>query len=185
MTEGVQNGCRSWTMCVARLGLTAMFLVTADGSATAQGGALDAATRSDEQHIVSIRGCLEGTLLTATDLPEPLAGGVAWTAGDRFRVVGDQELLDELRAFSGHEVNLIGVLRDESGRTQRSGRGGQIGGTRVWISGGSRSPVQQNPFPGPSLPERGQAAAPAELEMRAVIPVTGTCPINLVARPPL
>ena len=153
--------------------------VTAAGLATTQGGALDAATRSDEQHIVTIRGCLEGTLLTSTDLPEPLASGFAMTAGDRFRVVGDPELLDELRAFSGHEVDLIGVLGDdEPGRTHRGGRAGRIGEqTRVWISGGRRSPTQRNPFPEPSLSERGQAAEPTELEMRAVIPVNGSCPI--------
>ncbi len=148
----------------------ALFMVLAAGSATAQPGA-DSDTRSDDARIVTIRGCVEGTLLTVTDLPAPQAPGLVTTVGDRFQVVGDRELLDELRHYSGFEVDLIGVLRDEPGQTRRAAPGGRIGGTRVWI-GTSSSAAPRRPFS-----ESGDAGEPAEVEMRAVIPVNAICPI--------
>ncbi|MDP6582372.1 MAG: thioesterase domain-containing protein [Vicinamibacterales bacterium] len=168
----------------ARCGLAAliMFIATALASATTQQRPPDDDTSSAEPSIVTIRGCVDGTLLTATDLLDADGSGTGASMGERFRVVGDEELLEELRAFSGHEVDLIGVLLDEPGRRPRGGSGGRVGssgrigkaGPRVWIGAGGRTPSRLNPFPEP-----GEIAAvePVELEMRAVIPVNGTCPI--------
>ena len=153
-----------------RLGV--LFLTTAVGSVAAQPGA-DTDTRSDDPRIVTIRGCVEGVLLTVTDLPAPQAPGVPTTVGYRFRVVGDRELIAELREYSGHEVDLVGVLSDEPDRRRRPGPGGSIGGrTRIWIGVNSSREAPRRPFA-----ESGDAAGPAEVEMRAVIPVNATCPI--------
>jgi|TARA_B100002003_G_scaffold181584_1_gene169684 hypothetical protein len=183
MTADAQMECRRRTAFAARLGLAVLviFIVTALDSAASQQRPPDAATPKAEQNIVTIRGCVEGTLLTATDLLDADGSGTGASLGERFSVVGDRELLDELRAFSGHEVDLIGVLLDEPGRRRRGGSGGRVGnggrigdGTRVWIGAGSRTPTRLSPFPEP-----GEIATvePVELEMRAVIPVNGTCPI--------
>ena len=108
----------------------ALCMVIAAGSATAQPGA-DSDTRSDDARIVTIRGCVEGTLLTVTDLPAPQAPGLVTTVGDRFQVVGDRELLDELRHYSGFEVDLIGVLRDELGQTRQRAERHDGGGSET------------------------------------------------------
>ena len=52
---------------------------------------------AEPSRIVTIRGCLNGTILTSTDRPtQATTTGLANPVGDRFRVVGDRELLAPL-----------------------------------------------------------------------------------------
>jgi hypothetical protein len=158
-------------MQIASLGLAVLFLATATTGTWAQ-SARDSHTRSDDARTVTIRGCVEGLALTATDISAPQARGLVPTVGTRFRVVGDRELLDELRALGGHEVDLIGVLRDETGAPRVGGPGGSVTTrTRIWASTG-RSASRPRPFS-----VSGEAGEVPELEMLAVIPVKATCPI--------
>ena len=157
-------------MQIASLGLAVLFLATAPAGTAAQ-STRDSHTPSDEARTVTIRGCVEGVALTATELSAPQAHGLIPTVGTRFRVVGDRELLDELRAFGGHEVDLIGVLRDETGAPRVGGGGSVTTRTRIWASTG-RSSSRPRPFP-----VSGEAGELPELEMLAVIPVNATCPI--------
>ena len=72
----------------------------------------------------------------------------------------------------GHEVDLIGVLRDDGEAPQGGGPGGSVTTrTRIWASTG-RSATRPRPFPA-----SGEAGELPELEMLAVIPVQTTCPI--------
>jgi len=138
------------------------------------GGAVGARLRdrSDDARTVTIRGCVEGLVLTATEISAPQAPGRMPTVGTRFRVVADRELLEELRAFGGHEVDLIGVLRDEGGAPRVGGPGGSVTTrTRIWASTG-RSASRPRPFP-----VSGEAGELPELEMLAVTPAKATCPI--------
>ena len=155
-------------MQVTALGLAVLFLTTATTETAAQ-SARDFNTRSDDARTVTIRGCAEGVELTATELSAPQ--GLIPSVGTRFRVVGDRELLDELRAFGGHEVDLIGVLGDDSGTPRVGGGGSVTKRTRIWASTG-RSAARRLPFPA-----SGEAGELPELEMLAVIPVNATCPI--------
>ncbi len=157
-------------MWISSLGLAVLLLTTATAGAAAQ--SRDSVTRSDDARTVTIRGCVEGIVLTATDISAPQAHGLIPTVGTQFRVVADRELLDELRAFGGHEVDLIGVLRDDGEAPRVGGPGGSVTTrTRVWASTG-RSASRPRPFPA-----SGEAGKLPELEMLAVIPVKATCPI--------
>lgn len=148
-----------------------LFVLAVAGSAIAQPEPPNSDAPEGSQRIVTIRGCLDGTFLTATDVSEqPVHSAFSTTAGDRFQIVGDRELLEELQEHAGHEVNIIGALLDETGMTQRAGVERRIGDrTRVWIGGGSRRPVPEDP-----CPRTLQAELP-ELEMRAVIHVSARC----------
>lgn len=152
-----------------RLGVLLSFAVAA--SAGAQVGT-DSERRSDDPYVVTIRGCAEGSVLTATEPTARQGPGVIPTVGSRFRVVGDRDLLDELRGYDGHQVDLIGVLSDDPASGRRQGARRQTGGgTRVWISNG-RSEARPRPFPA-----SGEATALGEVEIRAVIPVSPMCPV--------
>ena len=123
---------------------------------------------SDRGPIVTIRGCVQGTLFMATDL-------TVLGPTDLFRVVGDGELLEELLEHSGHEVDIIGKLADQIGPTERTGEELRIGErTRVQI-GVTKSPaVVTDPFPSP----RQSPTDLLELEMRAVTHVDTRCSVD-------
>ena len=160
-------------MKVFQLGLVVALVLALAGVVAAQpaGSKVDPEDRAPR--IVTIRGCLDGAFLTATDIPDQSALWVPrTTAADRFRVVGDDELIEELLEHSGHEVDVIGALLDETGTPQRAGLERRIGTrTSVWVGGGSRPLVPQNPIQEPKID-------PAELpmlEIRAVIHVATRC----------
>ncbi len=159
-------------MLIRRLSFGVLCLLIGAGSATAQPSSVDTDTPSDNQRTVVIRGCVDGIRLTATDQSLPQTSHLVTTVGARFRVVGDRELLDELRDYSGQEVDLIGVMRGETDPAGRVGAGRRIGTrTRLWL-GGSSVAAPRIPFP-----QSGDVADLLAVEIRAVIPVNPTCPI--------
>jgi hypothetical protein len=164
-------------MRASHLGLGVLLVFFTAGSVSAQREpVLDTDTDpADNQRIVTIRGCLDGRYLTATDMPEHLVTPEIFSkTGDRFRVVGDPVLLEELVDHSGHEVDIIGALLDDTGTTVRRGVERRIGDrTRVWIGGTRRPLVPENPIPDPTFDTK-----PPELDMRAVIHVNASCPLD-------
>ncbi len=130
---------------------------------------------ADTKQIVTIRGCLDGWFLTATDMPEHLVTPeVFGTAGDRFRIVGDSELLKDLADHEGHEVDIIGALLDDTGTTERTGVSRRIGErTRVWVGGTRRPLLPENPVPDPA-----EIVSLPRLDMRTVIHVDAQCPLE-------
>ena len=123
-------------------------------SVAAQPDRLDADPEDSARRFVTIRGCVDGVFLTATDVPDqPALSALRATTADRFRVVGDDELIEELLEHSGHEVDVIGTLLETTGTTQRAGFERRIGSrSRIWIGGAGR-PVVPNtaPIPQPTL----------------------------------
>ena len=76
-------------------GLALLIALVFPTATTAQPDSPDARPEGERRHIVTIRGCLNGTILTALDLPDDgLTPTMAATAGDRFLVIGDEELID-------------------------------------------------------------------------------------------
>ena len=83
-------------------------------------------------------------------------------------------------SHTGHEVDLIGKLADESGPTQRGGAEQRIGDrTRVQIDVTNSPDVVTDPFPS----SRQRLADLPELEMRAVSHVDARCPADWVPVP--
>jgi len=144
-------------------------------SVAAQPDRFDAERDEGSRRFVTIRGCVDGAFLTATDVPDDRSAvsPVRATTADRFRVVGDDDLIEELLQHSGHEVDITGTLIDETSTTQRAGFERSIGSrARIWI-GGARRPVVPNTS---SIPApRMEAAKLPELEIRAVRHVSTRC----------
>ncbi len=159
-------------MFITRLSFGVLSLLIGAGVSTAQPSTADTDTPSDNQRTVVIRGCVDGIRLTATDQPSAQTSHLVTTVGARFRVFGDRELLDELRDYSGQEVDLIGIMRGEPDPAGRVGAGRRIGTrTRVWLGGSS---VAAPPIP---FPQSGDVADLLAVEIRALIPVNPICPI--------
>ena len=156
-----------------QFGLVVVLVLAVSGAVAAQPVRSKVDPEDNARRVVTIRGCLDGTLLTETDIPDrPVLFAPRTMAADRFRVVGDDELIEELLEHSGHEVAVIGTLLDETGSTRRAGLERRIGTrTRVWVGGGSRPLVPRNPIQEPDL----DAAELPKLEIRAVIHVATRC----------
>ena len=88
-------------------------------SVAAQPDRFDAERDEGSRRFVTIRGCVDGAFLTATDVPDDRSAvsPVRATTADRFRVVGDDDLIEELLQHSGHEVDITGTLIDETSTT--------------------------------------------------------------------
>ncbi len=144
-------------------------------SVAAQPDRLDVDRDDGSRRFVTIRGCAEGAFLTATDVPDnqPALSALRAMTADRFRVVGDDDLIEELLQHSGHEVDVTGTLLDGTSTAQRAGFERRIGSrSRIWI-GGTRRPVVPNSssIPAPRL----EVAKLPELEIRAVRHVATRC----------
>jgi len=124
-----------------------------------------------EDRIVTIEGCLEGVILTPTDLPTQSTLGLPSGVGDRLRLVGDLELMAMLEEHQGQEVSVIGRLLEAlDDRQTRGGVMRRIGErTRVWVAGG-RAPDTE----APTMPTNADVDLP-ELELRAVRAVHPSC----------
>ncbi len=159
----------------SRFILAVGFVLAVASSVTAQLDRLDADRDEGSRRFVTIRGCVDGVFLTATDVPDDgsALSVVRATPADRFRVVGDDDLIEELLQHSGHEVDITGMLLDETSTTQRAGFERSIGSrSRIWI-GGARRPVVPNTS---SIPTpRMDAAKLPEMEIRAVRHVSTRC----------
>ena len=120
--------------------------------------------------IITVRGCLDGSLLTSTDMPTSSSIGLDAAVGDRFRLVADQELQHLIDDYQGHEVSVIGRVEDLDDRTARGAIDREIRpGTRVWVGGGRQPAVRLDP-----IPTTVQTEVP-ELELRSMRPVNPHC----------
>ena len=112
---------------------------------------------------VSIPGCSKGSAFVVTDSPEGERQSIEIKIGRRFRLTGQKELLNEIKAREGYMIAVTGIVR----RNDLEGPGGiSIGGGRVRIGGGS-------PVAG-----AGSNANRAPESMNAVIDVEGFRPLG-------
>jgi hypothetical protein len=126
------------------------------GSATAAAICVIAATvihaadtpKTEKDRLVTVRGCLHGLVLTTAD-----EIGTSMPSPTRFELTGNRSTLDQLRKYSGHVVEVTGVLK----------RGTGTGGTRVTEKpipkGRIYVGVGSTPVTAPGTPPQDPAAA--------------------------
>ena len=87
---------------------------------------------------LSVKGCLDGGALEATEAPALEATGVL-ASGLTFRLTGDKALLKQLReTHNGKLVSVKGVLKSDL--PQQEGQSRSVGRMRITIGGASPSP---------------------------------------------
>jgi len=87
---------------------------------------------------LSVKGCLDGGALEATEAPALEATG-ALASGLTFRLTGDKALLKQLReTHNGKLVSVKGVLKSDL--PQQEGQSRSVGRMRITIGGASPSP---------------------------------------------
>jgi hypothetical protein len=87
---------------------------------------------------LSVKGCLDGGALEATEAPELEATGIL-ASSLTFRLTGDKALLKQLReTHNGKVVSVKGVLKSDL--PQQEGQSRSVGRMRITIGGASPSP---------------------------------------------
>jgi hypothetical protein len=112
---------------------------------------------------VSIPGCSKGSAFVVTESPEGERTSIEIKAGRRFRLTGQKELLNEIKAREGYMIEVTGIIR----RNDLQGPGGiSLGGGRVRIGGG------------PPVAGSGQDVNRAPQSANAILDVEGFRPLG-------
>ena len=116
------------------------------------------------------RGCLKGREFTATGQPEEerTRQGPDIT-GRHFRVTAEREVMELVKRYNGHYVEIVGVVRkaalDDQGIGMRIGRG-----ARVVIGAPGTDPTRMNtPSAAPSV---------AAMDVTAIRLLSERCPVH-------
>jgi hypothetical protein len=98
----------------------------------------DDKSRGRKGDSVTLRGCLNGASLDATDADEPEVQA-ALVGGLTFQLKGDKQLLKDLKAqHDGKVVTLKGVLKSDL--LQSEGQSKTVGRMRITIGGATPNP---------------------------------------------
>lgn len=112
---------------------------------------------------ISIPGCSRGSAFVVTESPEGERTSIEVKTGRRFRLTGNRDLLNEIKAREGYVIEVTGIVR----RNDLTGPGGvTLGGGRVRIGGG------------PPVAGSGASASRAPESANAILDVEGFRPLG-------
>lgn len=115
---------------------------------------------------VYVTGCTKGRVFTAGPRMEDPPSNLEIREGTHLRVNGPKKLLDEIKTHEGSMmVGLTGLMR----RGQYAPGGVSIGGVRI-------APAPSSSGPGASI--GGAGVEQASIDVEAVRPVAGRCPLR-------
>ena len=125
-------------MIHAAASLLAILLAASAGSALQDGDKEKERKPTGKGDPLTVKGCLNGGALEATDISAPDASTLL-LGGLTFRLTGDKRVLKDLRARHNHDVvEVRGVLKSDL--PQPGGQGPSVGGVRIAIGAPSMTP---------------------------------------------
>ena len=108
-------------------------------------------------NLVTVRGCLEGLVLTTID-----EAGIG-DGTHRFDLTGDKRMTTLLKDHSGHQEEITGVLKARNANGATMIKEKRIGKGRVYIGGGTNTAPPEN------------AAARSSIDVREVTHLGNRC----------
>jgi hypothetical protein len=124
--------------------LSATLVVVASAAMAATVSQRPESGRADDADVVTIRGCVSGSLLKSVQA-DPATVASPLTANDRYRMIGSKEMRAQIKKANKALVQVTGRVKPGP---QTVVRGKKVGGTTIGIgvAQGSSSMDQQTPY---------------------------------------
>jgi hypothetical protein len=126
--------------------------------------AADTPTTKKDQHSVTVRGCLQGIVLTTRD-----ETGTNTVVHQQFTLTGDRATLKQLKALSGHLMEVTGTFKGGTGDGGTRVAEKPIPKGRVYVGVGS------TPVANPTQPQLNAPTASATIDVRTFADIDPHC----------